>query len=193
VGDVNPITIEYQVTPKEWREASAALDIQRWPVGRPLLVRAPARRFLAVALFLGFAAMLYVLKRQEATNLLAATRDVVSRHPLASGATAGAALLLFLAWLRMTHLIARRISTYRSRITFDEAGMAEEAAGASGRRDWSSFSAWVETENLLILRIRGPVRGRPVGLYFPKRLFQSEAAVAAFKQLLADRVRGPIG
>jgi hypothetical protein len=191
--DDEPLTIDYRVTPREHHEATAALGMRRWPAGRPLRVAA-WRGLVGWALFTGCAVMLYVLKRREGTDLLAAARDASIRRPLVAAAIAGAALGMLGLWLLFRTLAHRDFRAFRSRITLDATGITEEIpAGERGHRDWSEFSAWVETDQLLVVRFQGPAGRLATGMYFPKRLFGSTETLDRVKQLFRDHVRGPVG
>jgi hypothetical protein len=191
--DDHPITIDYQVTPREHHDATAVLSMRRWTAGRPLRLRA-WRGLVGWALFIGCAVMLYVLKRREGTDLFAAARDASVRRPLIAVAIAGAALAVLGLWLLMRRLVHRDLASFRSRITFDDTGITEEIPGGErGHRDWSAFSAWVETDHLLVVRLLGLPGQQASGMYFPKRLFNSTATLDGVRQLFREHVRGPLG
>jgi hypothetical protein len=189
--DDEPLTIDYQVTPREHHEATMVLGMRRWPAGRPLRVAA-WRGWVGWALFTGCAVMLYVLKRSEGTDLLAAARDASIRRPLIAAAIAGAALGMLGLWLLFRTLAHRGFRAFRSRITFGAAGITEETpAGERGHRDWSEFAAWAETDRLLVLRLRGLPGQHATGMYFPKRLFGPAGTLDRARQLFRDHVREP--
>jgi hypothetical protein len=193
VNESDLIEIEYDATPAECREAISALARPRWPIGRPLPLPGHLHTALGWALFVGCGFLLYMLKRSEGSDLAVVARDAVFRHPIASSMAVIGAVSLGAVGFRLKKAADVQLASYRSRFKFDVGGVTEDTPLSRINHPWSSFSAWVETEHLLVLRIRGAAQGRPMGLYFAKRLFASEQSIYRLKAFLSEHIHGPVG
>jgi hypothetical protein len=197
---VNPISIEYRITPQERKEGQGVLV-------RPGAGKRKRQTWGALAgwVFFVLLAVLFFLMLRNRTAPVTAPRveppattspDDGRRQSLrtiaVSTCVGSAAVFVGVTW--GAFFFARReqrkkdagVGRYRVVYTFGEDGLTETAGVKSTHQYWAGFHSFAETERLLVIRER-PEEG-PV---IPKRLFGSEAEVGQVRELLVRKLTPP--
>jgi hypothetical protein len=201
---VTPISVEYNVTPRERTEGRSALI----PTAAAIRKRQGWKGLIGWVLFLLLAVLFFLMMMQNEGRLgggRAPPRPVETEKPaqedprvhrlrLIAVAVCVASAPVFVAVMWVSFVFVRReqrrrdagLGRYRTRYAFTEDALVETAGSKTTFLYWPAFRSFAETQALFVIR-NTPDQG-PV---IPKRLFASEAEVGAVRELLVRKLTPP--
>jgi hypothetical protein len=191
-GQSNPISIAYDVTPTERREAnyllSAPRDAQGKPRGSPPTA---GRSVIGWIIFLAVAAGLFALLRQQphGTDPAPRPRSYPSMPVMIAMGVFGAGAACWIAAGVLMHVIRRRRERrplHDVTMSFDEEGLTERTTGRTNVSFWARFTGLDEGRTVFVLR-----RTAREGIIIPKRLFADDAERERFRLLMQRHIARP--
>jgi hypothetical protein len=206
VTPATPISVEYNLTPRERTEGRSALIRPEAANRRPLSWKA----LIGWMLFILLAVLVYFMLRNYEARLggphverpvetapAPATTPADARAQrlrliALAACTGSAAVFVAVDWA--SYLLARREQRardsgggrHRTTYTFADDALIETSGAKTTRLYWPAFHSFAETDRLFVVR-NSPDQG-PV---IPKRLFASEAQVSQVRELLVRKLTPP--